>query len=344
MNPVPTLEWTGDCLRLIDQRLLPGTVTFIDCRDTETLACAIRTLAVRGAPAIGLAAAYGAVLAAIETPPGSGFKEGCRKLMGVLAATRPTAVNLFHCLALQERVLSAALNRATAIVGLLENARRLHEEDLAASEAIGRHGAALLPPACTLLTHCNAGGLATGGLGTALAVVYEAHSRGILREVYADETRPLLQGARLTAWEMVRAGIPVTVIPDSAAASLLASGRVNAVIVGADRIALNGDTANKIGTFSVALAAREAGVPFYVAAPLSTFDFATADGSGIVIENRSREEVACLGDTVTLASGASVWNPAFDVTPAGLITGIICESGVLSSPAEMLRTQVDSGP
>ncbi len=342
MNPVPTLEWTGDCLRLLDQRLLPGTEAFIDCRDVETLACAIRTLAVRGAPAIGLAAAYGAVLAALETPPGSGFREGCRRLMGVLEATRPTAVNLFHCLALQERVLCASENRGTAIVELLQNARRLHDQDLAASSAMGRHGADLLPPGCSVLTHCNAGGLATGGLGTALAVVYEAHCRGILREVYADETRPLLQGARLTAWEMVRAGIPVTVIPDSAAASLLASGRVTAVIVGADRIARNGDTANKIGTYSVALAAREAGVPFYVAAPVSTFDLSTADGSGIVIENRSGEEVACLGNTVTLAPGALVWNPAFDVTPAGLITGIICERGVVSSPAEMLRTQVDS--
>lgn len=343
MNPVPTLEWTGDSLRLLDQRLLPGTEAFIECRDVETLACAIRTLAVRGAPAIGLAAAYGAVIAAIVTPPGSGFREGCRRLMRVLEATRPTAVNLFHCLASQERVLSAAENRAAAISGLLENARRLHDQDLAASAAMGRHGAALLPPDCAVLTHCNAGGLATGGLGTALAVIYEAHARGILREVYADETRPLLQGARLTAWEMVRAGIPVTVIPDSAAASLLASGRVNVVVVGADRIALNGDTANKIGTFSVALAARDAGVPFYVAAPVSTFDFATPDGSGIVIENRSAGEVARLGDTVTLASGAEVWNPAFDVTPAGLITGIICEHGVVSSPAETLRTQVDSG-
>jgi len=344
LNPVPTLEWTGDCLRLIDQRLLPGTESFIECRDVETLACAIRTLAVRGAPAIGLAAAYGAVIAAIETPPGSGFKEGCRRLMKVLEDTRPTAVNLFHCLALQERVLSAAENRRKAVSALLQNARRLHEQDLAASVAIGRHGAGLLPPGCAVLTHCNAGGLATGGLGTALAVMYEAHGRGILREVSADETRPLLQGARLTAWEMVRAGIPVTVIPDSAAASLLASGRVNAVIVGADRIALNGDTANKIGTFPVALAAREAGVPFYVAAPVSTFDFATPDGSGIVIENRSSEELACLGGTVTLASGARVWNPAFDVTPVGLITGIICELGVVSSPADMPGAQVDSGP
>lgn len=342
MNPVPTLEWTGDCLRLLDQRLLPGAETFIDCRDVETLAQAIRVLAVRGAPAIGLAAAYGAVIAALETPPGPGFSEGCRRLMGVLAETRPTAVNLFHCLALQEKVLLESGDRASAIAGLLENARRLHREDLEASRAMGVHGAALLPQDCAVLTHCNAGGLATGGLGTALAVVYEAHARGILREVFADETRPLLQGARLTAWEMVRAGIPVTVLPDSAAASLLASGRVDAVVVGADRIALNGDTANKIGTFPVALAARQAGVPFYVAAPVSTFDFATPDGSGIVIENRSRGELASMGGMETLAPGAGVWNPAFDVTPAGLITGIICEHGVFSSPADLRRAQVDS--
>lgn len=335
MNPVPTLEWTGDCLRLLDQRLLPGTEAFIDCRDVDTLASAIRSLAVRGAPAIGLAAAYGAVIAALETPSGPGFTDGCLNLMGVLSATRPTAVNLFHCLALQEAVLLKASSRAEAVASLLENARLLHREDLAASEAMGRHGASLLPAGCSVLTHCNAGGLATGGLGTALAVVYEAHSRGILREVFADETRPLLQGARLTAWEMVRAGIPVTVIPDSAAASLLASGRVDAVLVGADRIARNGDTANKIGTFPVALAAREAGVPFYVVAPVSTFDFATPDGSGIVIENRSRAELECIGNAATLASGAGVWNPAFDVTPAGLVTGIICEQGVFSSPAEL---------
>lgn len=342
MKPVPTLEWAGEALVLLDQRLLPGSESYIECRGVETLAEAIRTLAVRGAPAIGLAAAYGAVLAALESREGPGFFRECRERMAILAATRPTAVNLFHCLGIQEDVLRSCADRGQAVSRLLDTALRLHGEDLAASAAIGRHGADLLAPGCSVLTHCNAGGLATGGLGTALAVVYEAHSRGILGKVYADETRPLLQGSRLTAWEMVRAGIPVTVIPDSAAASLLASGAVDLVITGADRIARNGDTANKVGTYPLALAAREAGVPFYVAAPVSTFDYGTPSGSGIVIEERSPDELAGLGGSVVLAPGARVWNPAFDVTPAGLLTGIICEKGVVSCPADLLEPEVDS--
>ncbi len=339
--PVPTLEWVDGALVLLDQRLLPGRESYIHCRSVATLAEAIRTLAVRGAPAIGLAAAYGAVLAALEAGEGPRFLSECREGMAVLAATRPTAVNLFHCLGIQEEVLSACRGRDEAVAALLETAGRLHREDLAASEAMGRHGADLLAPGCSILTHCNAGGLATGGLGTALAVVYEARSRGILGKVFADETRPLLQGSRLTAWEMVRAGIPVTVLPDSAAASLLASGAVDLVITGADRIARNGDTANKVGTYPLALAAREAGVPFYVAAPVSTFDCSTPSGSGIVIEQRSSEEVACFAGVPVLAPGAGAWNPAFDVTPAGLIAGIICEKGVVSRPADLPEPEVD---
>ncbi len=335
MKPVPTLEWTGRSLMLLDQRLLPGRQVFLDCFKVETLCEAIRTLAVRGAPAIGLAAAYGAVLAAQETPGGRDFHRECGVLLDSIAATRPTAVNLFHCLDIQRGVLAASGSREEALKAMLETAHRLLSEDLASSLALGRHGADLLSPNCAVLTHCNAGGLATGGLGTALAVVYEAHTRGILREVFADETRPLLQGSRLTAWEMVRAGIPVTVIPDSAGASLLRSGRVDAVITGADRIALNGDTANKIGTFPLALAARETGVPFYVAAPVSTFDRNTPTGREITIEQRSPDEVAGFGGSLVLAPGAGAWNPAFDVTPASLITGIICEHGVVSSPADL---------
>ncbi len=339
MKPVPTLEWTGNALKLLDQRLLPLTEAFIVCGDVESLADAIRSLAVRGAPAIGLAAAYGAVIAALSTPAGPSFHEECLCKMGIIAATRPTAVNLFHCLAIQEKVLLGTSNRDEAVGRLLESARRLHREDLEASAAIGRHGAGLLRKGCAVLTHCNAGGLATGGLGTALAVIYEAHNRGMLREVFADETRPLFQGARLTAWEMVRAGIPVTVIPDSAAAMLLASGVVDAVITGADRIALNGDTANKIGTYPLALAAREAGVPFFVAAPVSTFDFETPTGDGIVIEKRDPGEVTGSGSSMVVAPGAAVWNPAFDVTPSALISGIICEHGVVGSPEELRGMQ-----
>lgn len=344
MKPVPTLEWIDGSLKLLDQRLLPGREAYLRCSDVETLCGAISTLAVRGAPAIGIAAAYGAVLAAGETREGPDFHRNCGLLLDSLAATRPTAVNLFHCLDIQRGVLEASATREEALDVMLQTAHRLLEEDLASSRAMGRHGAELLPPDCTLLTHCNAGGLATGGLGTALAVVYEAHSRGILRGVYADETRPLLQGSRLTAWELARAGIPVTVIPDSAGASILLSGAVDAVVTGADRIALNGDAANKIGTFPLALAAREAGVPFYVAAPVSTFDFETPSGSEIVIEHRSPDEVARFGDSLVLAPGAMAANPAFDVTPARLITGIICEHGVVPSPAAFRESKVDTGP
>jgi methylthioribose-1-phosphate isomerase len=342
--PVPTLEWIGGCLRLLDQRLLPFREVYIECRRVDTLAEAIRTLAVRGAPAIGLAAAYGAVLAAMEAPPGPGFRGACLKGFDQLSSTRPTAVNLFHCLDVQRRVLFDSDDRDGAVAALLESALRLHRQDLDASAAMGGHGAALVPPNAGILTHCNAGGLATGGLGTALAVIYRARERGLVREVFADETRPLLQGARLTAWELVRAGIPVTVLPDSAAASLLASGRVDLVVTGADRIARNGDTANKVGTFPLALAARRAGVPFYVAAPRSTFDPDTEKGSDIVIENRDPGEVARFGDAEALAPGAGAWNPAFDVTPAELIDLFICETGVFRSPGDIPTPKVDRGP
>ncbi len=335
MKLIPTLEWREDHLLLLDQRLLPVEEIYVKCRSTEELAEAIRTLAVRGAPAIGIAAAYGAVIAAIETPESSSFHTECNGRLDILAATRPTAVNLFHCLDIQRKILFASSSRTVAVQRLLLSADTLREEDLNASRAMGRFGADLLPDSCTVLTHCNAGGLATAGLGTALSVIYEAHSRGILSAVYADETRPLLQGARLTSWELQKAGIPVKVLPDSAAASLLISGAVDAVITGADRVALNGDSANKIGTYPLALAAFEAGVPFYIVAPVSTFDPGSPDGSSIEIEQRGREELAFMGERRILPDGVGVFNPAFDVTPVKFITSIVCERGVISAPNEI---------
>ena len=332
MDPLPTLKWMGDSLRLLDQRELPGNEVYIDCRDVDSLASAIRTLAVRGAPAIGIAAAYGAVLAAITTDSGPGFREGFLAKLDKLAGTRPTAVNLFHCIEIQQEVFRKTATREEAIEALLGSADDLLGADLDASRSIGCLGAELLKPDSTVLTHCNAGGLATAGLGTALAVIYEAWDRGLISKVYADETRPLLQGARLTSWELIRTGIPVDVLPDSAAASLIRDGRIDAVIVGSDRIAANGDIANKIGTYPLALAASKHGVPFYVAAPLSTFDPATNTGAEIIIEQRSRAELSSFGERQLLPEEAGYWNPAFDVTPATLITAIICEKGVLSPP------------
>jgi len=336
LNPIPTLRWTGNSLRLIDQRKLPASEEYIECTDVQTLARAIRTLAVRGAPAIGLAAAFGAVIAASEVgEEGSGrFHQLVGEKLDELESTRPTAVNLFHCMDIQRKVLSRCRNREEALHELLLQAKKLFDEDLEASRSMGRLGADLLEPSSTILTHCNAGGLATSGFGTALAVVYEGFERGLIRKVYACETRPLLQGARLTSWELSRAGIPVEVLPDSAAASLMLSGEVDAVIVGSDRIAANGDAANKIGTLPLSIAAKYYDIPFYVVAPVSTFDLTTPDGSGIRIEERSRDELAEFGEVQILPDGVPVYNPAFDVTPAANITAIICEKGVVGSPAE----------
>jgi methylthioribose-1-phosphate isomerase len=329
---VPTLRWTGESLRIIDQRKLPGRTVYIDCRDVGSLAEAIRTLAVRGAPAIGLAAAYGTVISALHHRGSSSFRDLVASDIEVLASTRPTAVNLFIALSRQRSILEASPDGGEAARRLLSSADSMLEEDLAASRAMGALGADLLGSRCSILTHCNAGGLATGGLGTALAVLYEAHRRGLLEMAYADETRPLLQGSRLTAWELRRAGIPVTVLPDSAAASLLSSGAVAAVFTGADRIACNGDTANKIGTYPLALAARAAGVPFYIVAPLTTFDPRRPDGSSIPVEQRDAGEVLRCGSSAVAARGSGVFNPAFDVTPNHLISAIVCEKAVIRAP------------
>ncbi len=325
------VAWVDDHLRILDQTALPAAERYLDLTTTDEVVDAIRRLAVRGAPAIGGAGAYGMVVAFDEARPGT-VAEARRVLDAAaerIGTARPTAVNLSWAVR-RVRVAAVAGDTVDEIRRLaLAEADAIVAEDRAACAAIGRHGAAELADRHRILTHCNAGRLATLGIGTALGVVYAKAEAGHPVEVYAPETRPLLQGARLTAWELHRAGIPVTVLPDSAAAMLLASGRVDAVVVGADRIAANGDAANKIGTFAHAVAASRAGVPFYVAAPLSTFDPATPDGAGIVIEQRRPDELRRCGDQPTAPADVAVWNPAFDVTPHELITGIICEVGVL---------------
>jgi methylthioribose-1-phosphate isomerase len=296
---IPTVAWTGDALEILDQTRLPEEEVVLRLTTADAVIEAIQRLAVRGAPAIGVAGAFGAVLAPAEAER--------------IALARPTAVNLRWAV---ERVMAAADREAEAIA--------IWREDQAACAAIGAFGAGELPGS-TFLTICNAGRLATTGIGTALAPVYAKASAGEAVEVFACETRPLRQGARLTAWELADAGVPVTVLPDGAAGALLASGRVDAVIAGCDRVAANGDVANKIGTLGLAIAARHHGVPFYVLGPRSTLDVATPSGSEIEIEQRAPAEIA-------VASGASVWNPAFDVTPAGLVTALITDAGVLREP------------
>lgn len=318
--PFPVVRWTGTSVRLIDQTRLPGELVFRDCTTVPELCEAIRVLAVRGAPAIGVAAAFGMVLSRHTGGP-----EAMAADRKALAATRPTAVNLFWAL---ERMASVGDDPAT----LLAEAEAIMAEDIAMGRAMGRAGQELLPDPCTVLTHCNAGGLATGGYGTALGVVFAAREAGKKIAVYADETRPLLQGARLTAWELHDQGIPVTVIPDVAAATVLRRGGIDAVITGADRIAANGDVANKIGTYPLAVLAARHGVPFYVAAPTSTVDPATSSGADIPIEQRDPLEVHGFGEERFTPAGVAAFNPAFDVTPADLITAIVTEQGVHRAP------------
>ena len=332
---VPTLEFRGGALVLLDQRKLPQAVEWVEVRTARACAIAIRDMVVRGAPAIGCAAAYGAALAASEAAK-SGDPAAFAAGLAELRASRPTAVNLGWALdRLQARraaLLASGSSPRDIFEALVEEAGAIAAEDLAACRAIGRHGAALVPDGRGILTHCNAGGLATSGYGTALGVVRAALAAGKQCAVFADETRPWLQGARLTAWELLQDGIPVTLLPDVAAASLLQSGRIGCVIVGADRIARNGDTANKIGTYPLALAAQAASVPLFVAAPLSTVDLAAADGASIPIEERPALEVTHLGGIRVAAEGVQVYNPAFDVTPARLIAAIVTERGVARAP------------
>lgn len=334
---IPTLRWVNGVdghLRLLDQTRLPMECVEIECHDIEAVWEAIRSLRVRGAPAIGISAAYGvclgmqAALACDESEFGSRLGD----VTSYLATSRPTAVNLFWALERMKRAVTdvaAPWNPRAAADRLLAEARAIHEEDRQMCRAIGRHGAALLQDGQGVLTHCNAGGLATSDYGTALAVFFTAQEEGKRLHVFADETRPLLQGARLTAWELKQRGIDVTLICDSMAAQIMREGRVQAVVVGADRIAANGDTANKIGTYSVALAAAAHAVPFYVAAPTSTFDRSIPTGDAIPIEQRPAAEITHGFGRQTAPEGIDVYNPAFDVTPARLITAIICERGVI---------------
>jgi methylthioribose-1-phosphate isomerase len=335
-DPIQTVRWEGDAatghVRLIDQTRLPTESVEIDCRDVPAVWEAIRSLRVRGAPAIGVAAAYGAVLGARSRglDDAESVRTALRAAAESLRTSRPTAVNLFWAL---DRMDAAAAGVAAGgrelLERLLEEACRIDAEDRAMCRAIGRHGAELVGPGQGILTHCNAGGLATADYGTALAVIFAAHERGIPLRVFADETRPLLQGARLTAWELKRRGIPVTLICDNMAAQVMREGKVQMVVVGADRIAANGDTANKIGTYGVALLAKAHGIPFFVAAPSSTFDLSIPDGSAIPIEQRDPREVTHGFGRQTAPEGIDVYNPAFDVTPAELIAGIITEKGVI---------------
>ncbi|MFA5863970.1 MAG: S-methyl-5-thioribose-1-phosphate isomerase [Phycisphaerae bacterium] len=331
-----TLRWIGQTngyLELIDQRLLPGNLVYIKCADTSHVFDAIKELAVRGAPAIGVTAAYGAFIAARSFDNVlNGLIEGCRRL----AESRPTAVNLFWALDRMKNfgagLAKQNLSREQFLTALLDEARKIHQEDIAMCRAIGSFGADLIKDSFGVLTHCNAGSLATSFYGTALAVIYEAKVKGKKFSVYADETRPILQGARLTHWELSQAGIDVTLICDNMAGYAMQRGMIDMVITGADRIAANGDTANKIGTYSVAVLAQKHRIPFYVAAPISTFDFNIPDGSHIPIEERNPDEVRKFGTSLTTLPQAKVWNPAFDVTPAELITAIVTDRGIIDRP------------
>jgi methylthioribose-1-phosphate isomerase len=326
---VETIQWTDAGVVMIDQTRLPREQAFVTCRSYRDVAEAIRSMVVRGAPAIGVAAAMGVALGVQE---GADFDTVC----DTLARTRPTAVNLFWAIE-RMRGLRKSLNgapQADLLHRIIEEARQIRLEDIAVCRAIGRNGAELLPDGKTVLTHCNAGALATAGYGTALGVIRAAVESGKRIDVFADETRPFLQGARLTAWELQEDNIPTTLITDNMAGHFLRSGRIGCVVVGADRIAGNGDVANKIGTYSLAVLAKENGVPFYVAAPVSTFDLTLASGDAIPIEQRAATEVTHVFGVPVAPENIAVANPAFDVTPARYITAIVCERGVARPPYE----------
>jgi methylthioribose-1-phosphate isomerase len=341
---LPTIAREGAVVVMVDQRKLPAQEVYVRCRTAGDVAKAIKTMVIRGAPAIGVAAAFGIALGMRKSAATGTQKFAAEffRTCELMAGTRPTAVNLFWAIDRMKRVFAAAAESGASVQEIQDlldrEADAIHDEDVASCRAMGMFGAEIVPADARILTHCNAGALATAGYGTALGVIRGAVEAGKHVEVFADETRPFLQGARLTAWELVRDGIQTTVITDNMAGSLMRQGGVNFVIVGADRIAANGDTANKIGTYGVAVLARQHDIPFYVAAPLSTIDLGTPDGSRIPIEERNAREVTHVGGVRLAPEGARVWNPAFDVTPHPLISGIITERGIFRPPyVESLR-------
>lgn len=335
---IQTLEWTNSGVRFIDQTKLPSEEVYVTCATHEQVADVIRTMVVRGAPAIGVSAAMGIALGVNNSRADDigTLQQEFDAICALIGATRPTAVNLFWAI----RRMSAKFEsiKASAIpeikAALIEEAQRMHAEDIAANQAMGQYGATLMPASGGVLTHCNAGALATCGYGTALGVIRAAVEQGKKIHVYADETRPFLQGSRLTAWELMKDGIPTTVIADNMAGSLMKRGKIGAIVVGADRIAANGDVANKIGTYTVAVLAKENRIPFYVAAPFSTIDLASPDGSTIPIEQRDPREVTHFNGKLVTPEGVQVENPAFDVTPAKYITAIVTERGIARAPYE----------
>ncbi len=344
---LPTIAWQGEEIVMVDQRKLPATEVYVTCKSVNDVAKAIKTMVIRGAPAIGVCAAMGLALGAARSKATgtkqftTEFQRNCDQL----AETRPTAVNLFWAIERMKRAFSEGALAGESVdqlkARLRTTADRIHDDDVASCRAIGAHGAALVPQDANILTHCNAGALATAGYGTALGVIRGAVEAGRNVRVLADETRPFLQGARLTAWELIKDGIDTTVITDNMAGSMMRKGDVDLVVVGADRIAANGDTANKIGTYPVAVLAREHGIPFYVAAPWSTIDLSTSDGDAIPIEERNAREVTHVGNNQLAPEGAHIRNPSFDVTPAKYITAIITEKGVYRAPfAESLKSAI----
>src|SRR5438034_7829228 len=343
---IQTLEWTASGVRFIDQTKLPNEEVYVTCTTHQQVADVIRTMVVRGAPAIGVAAAMGIALGIKNSKAENidKLRQQFDSICDMMGKTRPTAVNLFWAIARMREKFELLSGKPISQIkqSLIEEAQRMHAEDIAANQAMGRHGAALMPASGGVLTHCNAGALATCGYGTALGVIRAAIEQGKKIHVYADETRPFLQGSRLTAWELMKDGIPTTVISDNMAGAMMKQGKIGAIVVGADRIAANGDVANKIGTYTVAVLAKEHAIPFYVAAPFSTIDLETSNGSRIPIEQRNPREVTHIAGKQMVPDGTEVENPAFDVTPAKYVSAIVTEKGIAHEPyGESLRKLSD---
>jgi methylthioribose-1-phosphate isomerase len=341
---IQTLEWTESGVVFIDQTKLPTEEVYVTCTTHQQVADVIRNMVVRGAPAIGVAAAMGIALGVKNSTAENtaDLKKEFDQICEIIRQTRPTAVNLFWAIRRMREKFESLRSRPIAQIqqALIEEAQRMHAEDIAANQAMGRHGATLMPSSGGVLTHCNAGALATAGYGTALGVIRAAVEQGKKIHVYADETRPFLQGSRLTAWELMKDGIPTTVISDNMAGAMMQQGKIGAIVVGADRIAANGDVANKIGTYTVAVLAKEHGIPFYVAAPISTVDLDTPDGSRIPIEQRDAREVTHIAGKQMVPDGVEIENPAFDVTPAKYVAAIITERGIARAPYEESLSQL----